>query len=174
VYSIVNTWIKLGHSSLGSSAGPQIGSRRKYKLYGGRMLSRMFVAGAVALCLTGCGRVGMLRPPGDPTKPAFYQERVRPILQDHCGSCHFGMSHKGGLNMSTKAGLLKGGRDGVVLIPGDPANSLMVKLMRHEGPSDDPMPMPPFPRRKVSDADIAEVVRWIQAGAVMPDDGTTQ
>ena len=78
-------------------------------------------------------------------KPAFYTEKVRPILQTNCGKCHFAMNHKGGLSLETRAGTLKGGRDGVVIVPGDPANSLLVKLIRHEGPPDDPKPMPPKP-----------------------------
>ena len=42
--------------------------------------------------------------------------------------------------------------------------------MRHEGPADDPMNMPPAPRPKVSDADIATVEQWVKAGAIMPLD----
>ena len=80
------------------------------------------------------------------------------------------MNHRGGFNMATKAGMLKGGKDGVVLLPGDPSRSVLVRLMRHEGPADDPMNMPPAPRPKVSDADIALVEQWVKAGAVMPDD----
>jgi len=106
-------------------------------------------------------------------KPAFYTEKVRPILQTNCGKCHFAMNHKGGLSLETKAGTLKGGRDGVVIVPGDPANSLLVKLIRHEGPPDDPKPMPPKPNEKLSDADIAVVEQWVKAGAAMPDDAAT-
>ena len=102
--------------------------------------------------------------------PAFYNERVAPVFQKNCSSCHGGMNHRGGFNMATKAGMLKGGKDGVAVVPGDPARSLLVRLMRHEGPADDPMNMPPVPRPKVSDADIALVEQWVKAGAVMPDD----
>ncbi len=80
------------------------------------------------------------------------------------------MNHRGGFNMATKAGMQKGGKDGVAVVPGDPAKSLLVRLMRHEGPADDPMNMPPAPRPKVSDADIAVVEQWVKAGAMMPDD----
>lgn len=101
--------------------------------------------------------------------PAFYTEKVRPILQTNCGKCHFDMNHKGGLSLMTKASTLKGGRDGVVIVPGDPANSLLVKLIRHEGPPDDPKPMPPK-SPKISDEDIATIEQWVKAGAVMPND----
>jgi cytochrome c len=102
-------------------------------------------------------------------KPAFYTEKVRPILVTNCAKCHMDAYHKGGLSLETKEATLKGGRDGAVIVPGDPANSLLVKLIRHEGPADDPMPMPPK-APKISDADIAVVERWIKAGAVMPPD----
>jgi cytochrome c551/c552 len=65
--------------------------------------------------------------------------------------------------------MLKGGHDGPVVVAGDPAKSLLVRLIRHEGPAKNPMPMPPkLP--KISDADIATVTRWVKAGAIMPDD----
>ncbi|MGA1983521.1 MAG: c-type cytochrome domain-containing protein [Acidobacteriaceae bacterium] len=103
------------------------------------------------------------------SKPAFYTEKVRPIFVTNCGKCHLDMNHKGGLSMNTKASLLKGGRDGVVIVPGDPANSLLVRLIRHEGPPDNPMPMPEK-APKLSDADIATIEQWVKAGAVIPDD----
>lgn len=105
----------------------------------------------------------------DASKPAFYKDKVRPILVTNCAKCHMNMDHKGGLSLQTKASTLKGGRDGVVIVPGDPASSMLVKLIRHEGPPDDPKPMPPK-SPKMSDADIAVIEQWVKAGAVMPDD----
>jgi len=103
-------------------------------------------------------------------KPAFYTEKVRPILETNCGQCHMGPSHRGNLSLATKASTLKGGRDGVVIVPGDPAKSLLITLIRHEGPADNPMSMPPAPHEKLSDANIATIEQWVKAGAVMPDD----
>ena len=103
----------------------------------------------------------------DASKPEFYTSRVKPIFDANCARCHGGANHRGGLNMDTREALLKGGHDGAVIVPGDPSKSLLVKLIRHEGPKDNPMPMPDK-RKKLSDADIAIVERWIQAGAVMP------
>jgi mono/diheme cytochrome c family protein len=103
-----------------------------------------------------------------PDTVAYYNQRVLPIFQANCYSCHGGTNHRGGLNITTKAGLLKGGHDGSVLDANHPEQSLLIKLIRHEGPPDDPMPMPPKPRAKVSDADIATITEWVKAGAVMP------
>ena len=122
---------------------------------------------AVAV-LAGVGLRGVSAQDGA-SRPAFYTEKVRPILQTNFGKCHFDMNHKGGLSLMTKASTMKGGRDGVVIVPGDPANSLLVKLIRHEGPPDDPKPMPPK-SPKISDEDIAVIEQWVKAGAVMPED----
>lgn len=114
--------------------------------------------GVVAMSLLGLG----FRAPGPD-----YTTQVKPILVNNCYRCHGGMNHRGKLSLETRAGMLKGGMDGAVIVPGDPAKSLMVKLIRHEGPKDDPMPMPP--KSKISDADIAIITEWIRAGAIMPD-----
>ena len=100
--------------------------------------------------------------------PEFYTARVQPIFQQNCYRCHAGLNHRGGLRMDTQAALIHGGHDGAVLVPGHPEQSLLVKLIRHEGPPNDPMPMPP--KDKLSDADIATIEHWVRAGAVMPPD----
>jgi mono/diheme cytochrome c family protein len=105
-------------------------------------------------------------------RPAFYTEKVRPLLQTNCGKCHFDVNHKGGLSLQTKATTMKGGRSGAAIVPGDPENSLLVKLIRHEGPANDPKPMP-SKAPKMSDADIATIEQWVKAGAVMPNDPAT-
>ncbi len=96
----------------------------------------------------------------------IYIHQVQPILQTNCYRCHAGLNHRGGFQMDTPAGMLRGGRDGVVIVPGHPEQSLLMKLIRHEGPADKPMPMPP--KSKLSDVDIATIAKWIQAGASMP------
>jgi cytochrome c len=131
-----------------------------------RILLGVGVMGAAVLAGSG------LRPVAagvDADKPAFYTESVRPILVANCAQCHLAANHRGGLSLETKASTMKGGRDGVVIVPGDPSKSMLVKLIRHEGPADDPKPMPPS-GQKLSDADIATVEQWIKAGAAMPDD----
>lgn len=127
--------------------------------------------GLAVLAVTGTAMLGMqAQGPDEAARPEFYTEHVKPVLLANCYRCHGGMNHRGGLNIETRAGMLRGGHDGTVLVPGDPAKSLLVRLMRHEGPADDPMPMPPPPRAKVADGDIAVVERWVRAGAIMPDE----
>lgn len=102
----------------------------------------------------------------DPATPQFYEDQVRPIFQSNCFRCHSGLNHRGGLQLDTREHILHGGKDGAVIVPGHPEQSLLLTLVRHEGPAKDPMPMPP--KSKLSHADIARITQWIQAGAVMP------
>jgi mono/diheme cytochrome c family protein len=128
----------------------------------------------VAVAVLGCNTVNQPTPPipgstDDPTSPEFYTGHVKPIFQKHCFRCHAGINHRGELSMSTRASLLKGGHSGKVIVPGDPAASLLVKLIRHEGTTKVPGPMP-SKSSKLADADIATVERWVRAGAIMPPD----
>ncbi|HEY4356827.1 MAG TPA: c-type cytochrome domain-containing protein [Acidobacteriaceae bacterium] len=106
----------------------------------------------------------------DTATPAYFTEKVKPILQTNCFRCHAGANHRGGYNMNTRESLLKGGHHGNGVVPGQPEASLMIKLVNHENPAGDPPPMPPAPKEKLSDADLAVLSAWIKAGAVTPAD----
>ncbi len=130
-------------------------------------LTAIAAATTAALVFTVLGSVRPAEAHDDASKPEYFTTRVKPIFDANCARCHGGENHRGGLNMDTRESLLKGGHDGAVIVPGDPAKSLLVKLIRHEGPADDPMDMPPK-KPKLSDDDIQVVSEWIKAGAVMP------
>lgn len=131
----------------------------RYSVIGFGVLAAAFYAGVSVQSVQGRE---------DPAaKPEFYTTKVKPIFETNCGRCHLGESHRGAFNMNTRESMLKGGHHGTALVPGDPKASLLVKLIRHEGPADDPMNMPPN-KDKISDADIATVEQWVKAGAVMP------
>ena len=138
---------------------------------GGRLRQVSIAVASVGLIAMAAALGSGLRNVGaaaDPATPAYYTEQVRPILVQKCGKCHLNVSHKGGLSLETRASTMKGGRDGAVIVPGDPGKSLLIKLIRHEGPANDPKPMPPK-SPKISDAEIAIITQWIKAGAVMPN-----
>jgi cytochrome b subunit of formate dehydrogenase len=77
---------------------------------------------------------------------------VGKIIQDNCGTCH-GAAATAGLNVTTYAGLMKGGNSGPAVIAGDPDNSLLIKKVKAGHP------------KVFSDADLATVMSWIKAGA---------
>lgn len=100
----------------------------------------------------------------------FFENRIRPVLVEHCYKCHSAEAAKennleGGLSVDTRAGLLTGGESGPALAPGDPDESLLLKALRYE---DYEMP----PSGKLPDHVIADFAKWIEAGAADPRDGS--
>ena len=69
-----------------------------------------------------------------------FESRVRPVLHDRCSECHGAEKQKGGLRLDSREGLLAGGDSGPALSPGKPAESLLIKAIRHE---DKDLAMPP-------------------------------
>lgn len=61
------------------------------------------------------------------TGEATYQANIQPVLEAKCVACH-GDSASGGLNLTSFANLMKGGKSGAVILPGDSANSVLVKI----------------------------------------------
>src|SRR5688572_27343520 len=72
----------------------------------------------------------------------FFERQVRPVLAEHCYSCHStsAQKKKGGLLLDARDGLRKGGDSGAALVPGKPADSLLVKAIRY---AHDELRMPP-------------------------------
>lgn len=56
----------------------------------------------------------------DPAAMEFFEKNIRPVLVDNCYECHGGdpAKIKGGLNLTFRDGLLKGGDGGPVLFRG--------------------------------------------------------
>jgi cytochrome c553 len=97
-------------------------------------------------------------------RSAFFETRIRPVLAEHCLSCHAEGEVRGGLRLDTEEGLRTGGKSGPVLDPTQPENSLLLRAVRHE--TDRPMPKD---AAKLSDAALADLTAWVQAGAPWPD-----
>lgn len=95
----------------------------------------------------------------------FFRERVEPVFVQNCYECHGNGRRKGGLDMHSLAGLLAGGNDGAVLVPGDVAQSPLIASIRHEHPDAD-LNMPP--ESKLPAQAIADVTRWVEMGAPWP------
>ncbi len=94
-----------------------------------------------------------------PEAPSF--EEVAAILRDNCTRCHAPPSPAADLALQTYAEIMKGGRSGPAVVPGDPGKSELVRRMR--GLSEPRMPLsgPPW----LPEEQIALIERWIRAGA---------
>ncbi len=108
----------------------------------------------------------------DPGSVAFFEQKIRPALAEHCYECHSAKAKKlkGGLALDSKSGWQKGGDSGTpVIVPGKPDEGLFLRYVRHLEPD---MEMPPK-KPKLPDALIADFATWIKAGAVDPRDQAT-
>jgi mono/diheme cytochrome c family protein len=110
------------------------------------------------------------------TQPALTQHDVIPILLRRCTVCHGPRQQEGGLDLRTRASMLRGGKSGPAIVPGKPGASLLIKKVRNNQ-------MPPLRRivevsiKPIEPAETDVLSRWIALGApevaVEPDVATT-
>jgi mono/diheme cytochrome c family protein len=94
---------------------------------------------------------------------AFYAKRIHPIFDAHCIACHGPSKSQGGLRLDSYEELIKGGKDGPVIVSGDPTHSLL--LQRISLPADNAKVMPAEGRPLLKPEEIAVIQAWIEAGA---------
>jgi hypothetical protein len=121
---------------------------------------------AAALCLPSVARAAEQ----DAQAVEFFENKIRPVLVEHCYKCHSEDAAKAGklkagLKLDTKAHTLKGGDTGPAVVAGKPADSLLLKSLKYEGE----LQMPP--KGKLPDAVVKDFEKWIAAGAVDPRGG---
>jgi uncharacterized membrane protein len=115
--------------------------------------------------------VPALHPIADVQHAVVYTEMVQPVLHDNCYGCHRAGHVKGGLRLDDQTNILKGGKDGVILIPGNPGASLLMKRILL--PLDDDHHMAPKDKQQLTVAEIKLLKWWIANGASF-DKQTTQ
>jgi Protein of unknown function (DUF1553)/Protein of unknown function (DUF1549)/Planctomycete cytochrome C/Concanavalin A-like lectin/glucanases superfamily len=94
---------------------------------------------------------------------AFFEADVRPLLVEKCGSCHGdAKSPKGGLQLTSREGVILGGDGGAVVTPGKPDESPLIKAVRY---LDEPR-MPP--KERLKDREIEILSRWVAMGLPWP------
>jgi hypothetical protein len=96
-----------------------------------------------------------------------YAVDIKPMLEKSCTKCHDGEKPKAKLRLDSLEGVLKGGEDGKVVLPGDSAGSMLVHNIAHAGDPDGYMPPP---RNKagigpLTKEQIGLIRAWIDQGA---------
>jgi hypothetical protein len=92
------------------------------------------------------------------------QHDIMPILLRRCTVCHGLRQQEAGLDLRSKAAMLKGGKSGPAIVPGNPDESLVIRKIRAGE-------MPP--RRRVVEVSVKPIetaeaellARWIELGA---------
>ena len=97
-----------------------------------------------------------------------FEKDIRPLLVEHCASCHGEKKQKALLRLDRRADALKGGENGVVIVAGKPEAS---PLFQRVVSTDDDEAMPPKGER-LTEREVAALRQWIAEGAVWPDDGS--
>ncbi len=94
---------------------------------------------------------------------SFYAKQINPIFDANCVACHGEGKAKGGLRLDSYEQLMKGGKDGPVIIAGDAGKSVL--LQRVTLPPDHKQFMPAEGRPPLRAEEIAWIKAWIQQGA---------
>ena len=96
----------------------------------------------------------------------FFENEIRPLLADRCYECHGAHRHENGLRLDQRPALLRGSDYGQVVVSGKPAESKLVKAIKHT-PGVEAMPKK---GDALSPAQIASVEKWITLGLPWPDE----
>lgn len=66
-------------------------------------------------------------------EPVDFEAEIEPIFAKRCIECHGPKKQKGKFRLDRLAPLLRGGGSGeAAIVPGEPTNSFLVKLIKHE------------------------------------------
>ena len=89
---------------------------------------------------------------------------MRPLLVEKCWPCHGNAKQpKGGLRLTSRQSLMKGGDSGAAAIAGDPAGSPLVQAVRYEG--EPKMP----PKGRLKEREVEVLTRWVALGLPWPE-----
>ncbi len=91
--------------------------------------------------------------PGPAPENPTYGANVGDILQATCAACHNATTLAGGLDLTSYAAAMHGGKDGAVIQPGDAQGSLLLSVQSSKHFAN------------LSSAELDIVRRWIEAGA---------
>jgi mono/diheme cytochrome c family protein/uncharacterized membrane protein len=104
-----------------------------------------------------------------PNPDSFYAKQIHPIFDANCVACHGPSKMEGGLRVDSYDMLIKGGKDGPVLLPRRAESSLL--MQRVTLPANNQHFMPAEGRPPLKPDQIATIRAWIEQGA-SPDANT--
>jgi hypothetical protein len=116
----------------------------------------------LALLLTSFVPAAQSQPqPVDPTDLEFFETSIRPLLAARCYSCHGPGQQFASLRLDSRQGLLKGGKSGPAVVPGDSQQSLLMQAVRGDIKR---MPL----GGELDEKEVSTLADWISRGAPWP------
>ncbi len=106
--------------------------------------------------------------PADAAEPDYARD-IAPLFRAKCVSCHGAVRQKHGLRLDAGQLVLKGGKDGPVIVPGKPDESPLIAAISEDGKSRPHMP-PEGEGEPFKAADVALIREWVKNGAKAPNE----
>jgi hypothetical protein len=121
------------------------------------MLFRLGIAAAIAAIAAAAQDAALDR----------FEKEIRPVLAARCYTCHSATAAalQGGLRLDSADGIRHGGNSGLVVQPGHPDQSLLIRAIRG---TDNALKMPPG--SPLPPEVVANFEAWIREGASLPAD----
>ncbi len=118
------------------------------------------------------GLVAVMSAAADELPPAAtgavdFETEIRPLLERHCVGCHGESNAMNGLRLDRRAAALEGGHSGPSILPGDSANSRLVRLVAGYKVK---VVMPPV-GDPLDETQVGLLRAWIDQGAPWPESG---
>ena len=128
-------------------------------------IGRTWLRLASMLLLSSAALAPLLADGPSPEAIQFFESRIRPLLIERCYKCHSVNSRKlkGDLLLDSRATLLKGGENGIVIVPGEPEKSRLIKALKYENPD---LQMPP--KSRLAKKAIDDITQWVKMGIPWP------
>ncbi len=126
-----------------------------------KTLTKIMLRGIVLLVAFQCSFLPMRAGEVTPEQAKFFENKVRPLLAEHCFECHGADEAKGELRLDSLSDAMFGGESGKAVVPGNPDESLLIQAINYES-----FEMPPD--EKLSPDQISILTRWIEIGAPWP------
>jgi mono/diheme cytochrome c family protein len=103
---------------------------------------------------------GKPKPKGPAPRVAVmtFNKNIKATMTKECAGCHTGAGAPEGIDLSSYAKVMKGGKHGKVIVPGNPAKSVLYTVLKGK-----PKLMPP--KHALDAKTIAAVEAWIKQGA---------
>ncbi len=92
----------------------------------------------------------------------FFEKQIRPVLAANCYSCHGPKKQQGGLQLDSRAAMLKGSDNGPIVDLKNPDKSLLLQVVGYQ--SDVKMP----PKGSLSAGAVKSLRVWVREGAPWP------